>query len=243
MNWHFNIQEWICMSNSSEIPRSAHLPKQISAKPIQSSQTPGLMACASDKLWLPNWFRCKSKLFFATHFLVLPTDVYRFIGFSAVCIKCLQYFWLYGQQDSSHFFSLCEQFWSFRAKNMRSPCHLGRSKFLADSPRHLQPLVAAGPWKCVNTRQVSTLDSTKKHRCRLSYQEYYCCMHCTYLSLYSIYNYTSHINLSRAYFSHTVHQYIFLSIFITRLCVDNCQAWTQSGSTLGPKVHRRDFCD
>ncbi len=90
------------------------------------------------------------------------------------------------------FFSLCEQFWSFRAKNMRSPCHLGRSKFLANSPRHLQPLVAAGPWKCVNTRQVSTLDSTKKHRCRLSYQEYYCCMHCTYLSLYSIYNYTSH---------------------------------------------------
>ena len=67
------------------------------------------------------------------------------------------------------FFSLCdERFWSFRAKNMRSPCHLGRSKFLADSPRHLQPLVAAGPWKCLKSFNFG------QHKCD---QRYYYCMY------------------------------------------------------------------
>ena len=63
--------------------------------------------------------------------------------------------------------------------------------------------------------------------------------------LYCIYHYTSHISLSRLHVSHTItiHQYTFLSIVIPRLCVDNRQAWTQSGCTLRPKVCRREFCD
>lgn len=235
MNWHFNVQDWMCMSVVlfSEIPRSAHLLKQISAKPIQSSQTPGLMACASGKLRLPDWFSCKLMCFCNS--------------FSGSANRCIPLYWLLcpwyvecqflivRQTRCTSFFSLCERFWSFRAKSMRSPCHLGRSKLLADSPRHLQPLVAAGPWKCLKSFNFG------QHKCD---QQYCYCMYwrtsCTndcryclitilylllqyiYIYIVIIYHYTSHINLSGVYFSHT---HYYTAIHLSLNCHPKALCW------------------